>query len=70
MSYVKRKYYVNTEVNSNHEVHHEHCVHLPMPGNRRYLGEFYSSMAAEVEAIKTYPMADSCKACAVEGHKV
>ena len=69
MNYIKRKYYVNAEINGSHEVHHEHCVHLPAPSSRKYLGEFYSNLAAVVEAIKTYPTADSCKACSMEDHR-
>lgn len=63
MDYQKRKYYVNTEMDADREIHREDCIHLPPPPGRKYLGEFYSPMAAVAAALKVYPLAYSCKTC-------
>lgn len=59
------KYYVNTnsQPNGDHEVHTEGCSRLPLPQNRKYLGEFTSCEPAVREAKKTYPTADGCFYC-------
>lgn len=66
MKYTRRKYYVNTEISADRQVHREDCAYLPPPDCRKYLGEFYSPMAAVVEALKTHPSAYHCKACTPE----
>lgn len=63
MPYTRRKYFVNTEIGADRQVHREDCTHLPLPDCRRYLGEFYSPMAAVAEALNTYPSAHHCKVC-------
>jgi len=66
MNYTRQKYYVNTESNADRQVHQEDCAYLPPPDGCKYLGEFYSPMAAVVAALTTYPSAYPCKACTQE----
>ncbi|MFC3199462.1 hypothetical protein ACFOET_17705 [Parapedobacter deserti] len=68
MSYAKRKYYVNSAVDADRDVHHEDCTSLPEPDNRKYLGEFYSCIVAVVTAVRMYPTANGCKICSPECH--
>ncbi len=51
------KYYVRSipQSNGDHEVHKEYCSHMPLPENRKYLGNFATCKAAVTEAKKTYP---------------
>lgn len=65
-----KKYYVNKKAQSNgdHEVHDADCKYLPVPDNRKYLGEFYSCKGAVTEAKKTYATADGCETCSNECH--
>jgi hypothetical protein len=60
-----KKYYVNQneQLNGDHEVHTEDCNYLPLPANRRYLGEFSSCEPAVQEAKKTYSTSNGCKTC-------
>lgn len=60
-----KKYYVNQneQLNGDHEVHTEDCDYLPLPSNRKYLGEFSSCKPAVDEAKKTYSKSNGCKTC-------
>ena len=64
-----KKYYVNinAEINGARKVHHEECLHLPVAESRKYIGEFYSCLAAVVAVLKMYPTADCCEICCL-GH--
>lgn len=65
-----KKFYVNKNAQSNgdHEVHTEDCQFLPLPENRKYLGEFSSCKDAVVEAKITYTQSNGCKTCSNSCH--
>lgn len=64
------KYYVNKKAQSNgdHEVHTEDCKYLPIPENRKYLGEYSNCKDAVAEAKKTYSQSNGCKTCCPSCH--
>ena len=65
-----KKYYVNqnAQLSGDHEVHSADCNFLPIPTNRKYLGEFSSCEPAVTEAKKTYSKSNGCKTCSNECH--
>lgn len=64
------KYYVRTlaQANGDHEVHKQGCGHMPLPENRKYLGEFATCKSAVTEAKKTYLKSNGCFFCSNECH--
>ena len=56
-------YYVDDDAhpNGDHLVHVSVCMHLP--GNRTYVGEYYSSLLAVDEARSFRPTANGCSWC-------
>jgi len=63
-------YYVNKKEQSNgdHEVHESNCPFLPIPENRKYLGEFKNCWEAVAEAKKYYDQVNGCYHCSKECH--
>ncbi len=64
------EYCVNTNAqdNGDHEVHVLSCDDLPLPENRKYLGEFSSCHPAVREAKKYYPQSNGCFYCCNDCH--
>lgn len=58
-------YYVRTvaQPNGDHEVHKEGCAFMPLPENRKYLGNFPTCASAVTEAKKSYPKSNGCYYC-------
>lgn len=63
-------YYVRTVAQSNgdHEVHKENCSYIPLPENRKYLGNFPTCKSAVTESKKTYPKSNGCYYCSNDCH--
>lgn len=64
------RYYVNDNAQSNgdHEVHTAGCSFMPIPENRRFLGDFSSCHPAVVEAKKIYRQSNGCYFCSRPCH--
>lgn len=64
-------YLVNTQAQptGEHEVHRNDCNHLPLPHNRRQLGDFPSCTPAVAAARQIYPTADGCRWCSPNCHR-
>jgi len=67
---VMAKYYVNMnpQDNGDHEAHKEGCTWMPIPENRKYLGDFTNCHDAVREAKKYDSKADGCYYCSRECH--
>jgi hypothetical protein len=65
-----KNYYENKNAQSNgdHEVHTDDCKYLPIPVNRKSLGEFSNCKPAVTEAKKTYSQSNGCKTCCEDCH--
>ena len=65
-----KRYLVNKQAQptGEHEVHHEHCDHLPELNNRLDLGYFNNCQAAVEEARKHYSNVDGCYYCCNDCH--
>lgn len=64
-------YYVNdnAQANGDHEVHRDGCTYMPNPGNRTFLGDYYTCHPAVRVAQRKYPRtANGCYWCSRECH--
>jgi hypothetical protein len=67
---MKKKYYVNTNAQSNgdNEVHVEGCRYMPASENRKSLGEYSNCHDAVKEAKREYKKANGCYYCCNDCH--
>jgi len=65
-----KPYYVNDhqQLNGDHEVHTDSCIHLPSATNRTYLGTFASCHDAVSAARRIHRQVNGCRFCANDCH--